>query len=165
MHIWHQEVYDYLLGRHFDLVTDHKPLLGLLKEDLATHLQASARIKRWSLFLSNFEYTLAFRNTAAHANADALSRLPLPEELAKTFTDPELFLLAEHLSDSPVTVKDIQTGPDRIRRYREFCRDGRVREMQVWSHTHRNEWSSPVLKDVCCGDLESSSLLPTDKLS
>ena len=69
--------YDYLLGRHFDLVTDHKPLLGFLKEDLATPLQASARIKRWSLFLSNFEYTLAFRNTAAHANADALSRLPL----------------------------------------------------------------------------------------
>ena len=103
-----KKFYDYMLGRHFDLVTDHKPLLGLLKEDLATPLQTSARIKCWSLFLSNFEYTLAFRNTAAHANADALSRLPLPEEPAKTFTDPELVLLAEHLSDSPVTVRDIQ---------------------------------------------------------
>ena len=100
--------YDYLLGRYFDLVTDHKPLLGLLKEDLTTPLQASTRIKRWSLFLSNFEYTLAFRNTAAHANADALSKLPLPEEPTKTFTDPELVLLAEHLSDSPVTVRDIR---------------------------------------------------------
>ena len=101
--------HDYLLGRHFELVTDHKPLLGLLKEDLATPLQASARIKRWSLFLSNYEYTLVFRNTTAHANADALSRLPLPEEPVKTFTDPELVLLAEHLSNSPVTANDIRT--------------------------------------------------------
>ena len=98
--------HDYLLGQHFELVRDHKPLLGLLKEDLATPLQASARIKRWSLFLSNYEYTLVFRNTTAHANTDALSRLPLPEEPVKTFTDPELVLLAEHLS---VTANDIRT--------------------------------------------------------
>ncbi len=49
-----------------------------------------------------------FRNTAAHANADALSRLPLPVEPAKTETPPELVLLAEHLADSPVTADDVR---------------------------------------------------------
>ena len=35
----------YLFGHSFQLITDHKPLLGLLKEDRATSQQASARIK------------------------------------------------------------------------------------------------------------------------
>ena len=57
--------------------------------------------KSWTFFLSNYEYRLVFRNTTAHANADALSRLPLPEQPAKVFEEPELVLLAEHLNESP----------------------------------------------------------------
>lgn len=87
-----KKFHDTLLRRSFELITDHKPLLGLLKEDRPASLQASARIKRWSLFLSSYEYTLSFRKTGAHANADALSRLPLP---LKTIAEPELVLLAE----------------------------------------------------------------------
>ena len=105
--------HNYLFGRHFELVTDHKPLLGLLKEDRATPPQASSRIKHWSLFLSSYEYTLRFRNTSAHANADALSRLPLPEEPATVSREPELVLLAEHLADSPVTANDIRRWTQR----------------------------------------------------
>ena len=100
--------HDYLFGRHFELVTDHKPLLGLIKEDRAIPVHASSRLKRWSLFLSSYEYTLVFRNTTAHANADALSRLPLPQEPATTVREPELVLLTEHLADSPVTASDIR---------------------------------------------------------
>ena len=103
-----KKFHDYLFGHAFELVTDHKPLLGLLKEDRATSPQASARIKRWSLFLSGYEYTLVFRNTTAHANADALSRLPLPVQPAKTDLEPELVLLAEHLADAPVTADNIR---------------------------------------------------------
>lgn len=100
--------HDYLFERSFQILTDHKPLLGLLRENRSVSAQASARIKRWSLFLSSYEYQLVFRNTKAHANADALSRIPLPEEPLKTREEPELVLLAEHLADSPVTAHDIQ---------------------------------------------------------
>ena len=99
----------FVFGYTFELVTDHKPLLGLLKEDCATTQQASARIKRWHLFLSGYEYTLVFRNTTAHANANALSRLPLPVEPAEAEVEPELVLLAEHLADSSVTAHVICT--------------------------------------------------------
>ena len=58
--------------------------------------------------MSSYEYSLSFRSTTAHANADALSRLPLPEEPAKSKTEPELVLLPEHLDDSPVTAADIR---------------------------------------------------------
>ena len=98
----------YLFGHHFELITDHKPLLALLNEHRSTSPQASARIKRWSLFLSGYEYTLMFRKTQAHANADALSRLPLPTVPAQTQTPPELVLLMEHLADSPVTSHHIR---------------------------------------------------------
>ena len=54
-----------------------------------------------------------FRNNTAHANADALSRLPLPEEPAETASEPELVLLAEHLADSPVTANDIRVWTQR----------------------------------------------------
>ena len=99
--------HEYIFGQHFELVTDHKPLLGLLREDSATPVHASSRIKQWALFLSNYEYTLAFRNTTAHANADALSRLPLSEEPVSVTPEQELVLLMEHLADSPVTASDI----------------------------------------------------------
>ena len=55
-----------------------------------------------------FEYHLTFRNTSAHANADALSRLPLPTQPALDQPPPELVLLADQLSSSPVTAKHIQ---------------------------------------------------------
>ena len=41
----------YLLGHHFELITDHKPLLGLLRENCSVLAQASARIKRCSVFI------------------------------------------------------------------------------------------------------------------
>ena len=49
-----------------------------------------------------------FRNTKEHANADALSRLPLPDQPPKTQQEPELVLLAAHLSESPVTADNIR---------------------------------------------------------
>ena len=102
--------YAYLFGHAFELVTDHKPLLGLLAENKPTSPQVSARVRRWALYLSLFEYTLKFRKTAAHSNADALSRLPLPIEPAVAKIPPELVLLAEHLDNSPVTADQIRVG-------------------------------------------------------
>ena len=51
---------------------------------------------------------MRFRNTRAHANADALSRLPLPIVPEQVPTPPELVLLTERLADSPVTADQIR---------------------------------------------------------
>ena len=48
----------YLFGHSFELVTDHKPLLALLNQHKSTSEQASARIRRWSLFMATYEYTI-----------------------------------------------------------------------------------------------------------
>ena len=66
-----KKFYAYLFGRKFTLITDHRPLLSLLSGQKPTSMQALARIRRWSLALSMFEYNLQFRSTTAHGNADA----------------------------------------------------------------------------------------------
>ena len=67
------------------------------------------------LYLSMFEYKLTFINTTAHANADALSRLPLPETTAKDLqpADHELVLLTTHFEDSPVSADQVAEATHR----------------------------------------------------
>nr|XP_037289311.1 uncharacterized protein LOC119182676 [Rhipicephalus microplus] len=62
----------------FTLVTDHKPLTGLLGPDKPIPQMAAARIQRWALLLAAYQYDLEYRKGELNANADALSRLPLP---------------------------------------------------------------------------------------
>lgn len=71
---------EYLLGRHFTLVTDHKPLIGLFRPDRPIPSMAAARIQRWSFLLQAFSYYLVYRKGTENLNADALSRLPCPAE-------------------------------------------------------------------------------------
>ena len=97
------------VGHPFELITDHKPLLGLIGEHKPTSPQASARICRWSLYLSMLEYALKFWNTMAHGNADVLSRLPLPVKPVFDDTPPKLVLLADHMADSSVTADHIHS--------------------------------------------------------
>ena len=54
-----------------------------------------------------------FWNTTAHANANALSCLPRPEQPSKVFEEPELVLLAEHLEESPASADDIEAWTQR----------------------------------------------------
>ena len=72
-----QKFHQYLYGRRFILVTDHKPLLALFGPHKATPALAANRLVRWALMLSQYEYTIEYRKTAAHGNVDSLSRLPV----------------------------------------------------------------------------------------
>ncbi|XP_032075671.1 uncharacterized protein K02A2.6-like, partial [Thamnophis elegans] len=63
--------HDYLYGRHFTLVTDHKPLLGLLAGDKPTPSILSPRMTRWTEFLAAYSYTLLYRPGKQLGHADA----------------------------------------------------------------------------------------------
>ena len=69
--------HQFLYGRPFILVTDHKPLLALFGPTKATPALAANRLARWALMLSQYQYTIEYRKTSDHGNADALSRLPV----------------------------------------------------------------------------------------
>ena len=99
--------HSYLYGHQFSLLTDHKPLLSLFNESRAVPPQASARIQRWALTLAMYEYSLKFKSTKQHGNADAMSRLPLPDTVTPPLP-PETVLLLEFLEKSPVTAKQVR---------------------------------------------------------
>ena len=72
-----QKFHQYLYGRSFILVTDHKPLTTILGHKRGIPSLVAARLQRWALILSAYTYTIEFRPTKQHANADGLSRLTL----------------------------------------------------------------------------------------
>ena len=69
----------YLLGRQFKLLTDHKPLIHLFGESRGILTMASARLQRWALTLSGYDYKIVYKSGKELCNADGLSRLPLPD--------------------------------------------------------------------------------------
>ena len=61
----------YLYGRHFTIVTDHKPLVWLhsIKDP-------SSRLWKWRLKLSEYDFNISYKSGKTNYVADALSRNP-----------------------------------------------------------------------------------------
>ena len=57
-------------------MTDHKPLIMLFGAKTGIPTLSAARMQRWRLILSAYDYNIEYRKSTDHANADALSRLP-----------------------------------------------------------------------------------------
>ena len=100
--------HQYLYGRPFTILSDHKPLQGLFRETSGIPAMASARIQRWALTLSAYDYRIKFKAGLENANADLLSRLPLPETPARVPDPGETVLLMDILETSVVTAAQIK---------------------------------------------------------
>ena len=107
-----KKFHQYLYGRKFTLVTDHKPLLAILGEKKGIPSLAAARLQRWAVLLSAYQYEIRFKPTQEHANADGLSRLPLPTTTGSKVicsTGPAIFNLSQ-VESLPVTATQIQAA-------------------------------------------------------
>ena len=71
--------HQFLAGRSFTIITDHRPLLTIFAPDKAAPMHTAAHLQRWSLILSSYKYELQFRKTTEHVDADCMSRLPLSD--------------------------------------------------------------------------------------
>ena len=96
--------HQFLYGRKFVIVTDHKPLLGLLGEQKGLPVHAAARIVRWAIRLQTYDYELQFRPTTEHSNCDLFSRLPLEGHFINV--EPIGALLAE-VDGSMITAAEV----------------------------------------------------------
>ena len=61
-----KKFHQYMHGRRFSLVTDHKPLESFFNEK-ATQPMAAARIQRWALTLAAYNYSTEYKPGPEHA--------------------------------------------------------------------------------------------------
>ena len=102
-----KKLHHFLFGHKFLMITDHKPLLGLFGENKGIPDRAAARIARWALLLSAYDYKLEYRPGPLNANADALSRLPL-EALEGDVSQSCVGVHMMELLSSPVTEEEVR---------------------------------------------------------
>ena len=99
-----KKFHKYVFGRKFTLLTDHKPLMFILNPKSALPPISAARIQRWAIFLSAYNYSIEYKNTKAHANADSLSRLPMEGD--EEDTKDSIFKVS-FVDGLPLTATDI----------------------------------------------------------
>ena len=107
-----RKFHQYLYGREFTLVTDHKPLTTILGPKQGIPPIAAARLQRWAIQLAAFRYDIEYKSTRDHCNADALSRLPLPDTGSGTPTGPSVYNINQ-ITSLPVSSTDVERATKR----------------------------------------------------
>lgn len=120
-----KKFHQYLFGRKFTLLTDHRPLTSIFGPHTGIPSMAASRMQRWSLLLSAHQYEIKYRKSDQHQNADGLSRLPLPVKHS------------EHTNGEILYFKDVTVSP--------------VTSVHVKKHTRTDPILSEVMDIVTCG--------------
>jgi len=127
-----RKYYSYIYGRRFTLVTDHKPLVTILGPKQGIPTLAAARLQRWALILSAHQYDIEYRSTHDHANADALSRLPINSTADyQSYIEEDIYNVSL-VVDLPVNASEIAKATQKdpaLSRALEFTRNGWPNEL------------------------------------
>ena len=127
----------YLVGRHFFIQSDHKPLEHLFKEMKGLPTLASARLQRWALTLGAYDYTITYKPGPQHCNADVLNRLPLPNSPENVLVPQETVMAMEMLCVSiPVQPKQLKQWTDKD----PFMSKVRHKVQTGWEDTQDPAW-------------------------
>ena len=101
-----KKFHKYIYGKKVEILTDHKPLSTLLGSKAGIPTLAAARLQRWSIILSAYDYDIKYRKGSDHGNADGLSRLP--DQSVKPPSSGTVKCIT--LDDLPVDSGDIQVA-------------------------------------------------------
>ena len=98
-----------LLGRHFYLITDHKPLTKIYGGSLPKVV--SNRLIRWAMLLQRFDFSIQHQPGTSISHADALTRLQL---LSDESTEEDIVInnAADDISDPWRTTLQQATASD-----------------------------------------------------
>ena len=148
--------HQFLYGRTFILVMDHKPLIALFGPTKATPALAANSLARWALMLSQYNYSIEYRKTSDHGNADALSHLPVGPDV--NFDGEE----GDADMDTVCTIKTVSlqlnpTDPGTLAK--ESTKDPLIANVMRYT---REGWPP---KDVSNGSLKNNTLEIFRKLS
>lgn len=85
----------YLIGRKFEIITDHKALTFLNKTQFL-----GARLCRWSLLLQEYDFSVVHCNGKDNTVADFFSRNPEGKYLAESPQQVMLSMLSWHNTET-----------------------------------------------------------------
>lgn len=71
-----KKFHQYVYGRSFNLLTDHKPLISIFGPKKGIPVMAANRLQRYALLLSAYDFNVKYVSSAKN-RADFLSRLPI----------------------------------------------------------------------------------------
>ncbi|CAB4017152.1 PREDICTED: LOW QUALITY PROTEIN: uncharacterized protein K02A2.6-like [Paramuricea clavata] len=108
-----KKFHNYLFGTNFTLLTDYEPLTSIFHPSKSLPAVTAARLQRYALFLAGFDYTIRYKNTKLHGNADGLSRLPLHSETTEEGPDPVGLFYATQFEPLPVTAEQVKRETQR----------------------------------------------------
>ncbi|KAK8786048.1 hypothetical protein V5799_007587 [Amblyomma americanum] len=129
--------HQYLCGRDFRIITDHKPLLGIFQRQKQIPAVISPRMLRWTLMLSAYDYVIEYRKTKDHGNADCLSRLPGPLTRQETEAPGDILLL-EAVEYPPVSAMEVAAftrGDPLLYQVKQWILEGWPRERVALKHS------------------------------
>nr|XP_029711524.1 uncharacterized protein K02A2.6-like [Aedes albopictus] len=105
----------FLYGRKFMLITDNQAISKIFGEHKGLPVMSALRMQHYATYLQSFDYEIRFRKSVDHANADAMSRIPLsqadPENVIKEADVIEL----NQIESLPLTAAELAqaTAEDR----------------------------------------------------
>ena len=106
--------HQFMYGRPFMLYTDHKPLTVIFNSRKSIPPLSAARLQRWSVILSAYDYTIAFKSTQLHGNVDGLSRLPLLVDRETKELLSQAFSMLDKLKICQLLQYNLEQRPDKI---------------------------------------------------
>lgn len=118
---------DFVFGREIILRTDNQGLQFILGPQKGIPETTDNRLKGWAYYISGFRYRIEHVSSKNNANCDALSRLPLLDEVELADLEPE-FSSAYFFEDGIKTFDNKMQAAENIRRMAEFQRTfGRIK--------------------------------------
>ena len=108
--------YAYLYGRKFTLITDCQPLTAIFNPHKSIPVTAAARLQRYAIFLSGFDYDIRYKSTKQNSNVDALSRLPVKSTADQDEDDECSVYYTSQIDQLPVSSAEIarETRRDKL---------------------------------------------------
>jgi hypothetical protein len=88
-------------------MTDHKPITTILGPKQGVPTLAAARLQRWSLLLSGYQYDIQYHCSEDHANCDLLSRLPIKSNENNNECKDQDVYYSEVMDEHPISNHDI----------------------------------------------------------
>ena len=145
-----KKFHQYLAGREFTLLTDHKPLVSVFGSKQGIPSVTANRLQRWAIVLMGYTFTIEYRETSKFGQADGLSRLPLTSKELFDVQDMGMSgvvyqIQVENLENTPVSANDVKKATDRdpiLSQVRHFILSGwpkTIPEQYTPFYKHQNE--------------------------